>query len=43
VRDPVVSVVTGAGALKAFASIAGFAALGLGLSALAMRRRLRLG
>jgi ABC-2 type transport system permease protein len=43
VRDPVISVVTGEGAVKAFASIAGFAAVGLGLSALAMRRRLRLG
>lgn len=43
VRDPVISVVTGEGALKAFASITGFAALGLGMSALALRRRLRVG
>jgi len=43
IRDPVISVVSGEGAAKAFLSLAGFAALGFGLSALALRRRLRRG
>lgn len=43
VRDPVVSAITGADAAKAFASIAGIAALSMGASALALRHRLRTG
>ena len=43
VRDPVISTLTGEDAWKAFASIAGIAALSLGLSGLALRHRLRTG
>jgi len=43
IRDPVVSTLTGEDALKAFASIVGIASVSLGLSALALRHRLRTG
>ena len=43
VRDPVISTLTGENALKAFASIIGIAAISLGLSAGALRHRLRTG
>ena len=43
VRDPVISTLTGEDAWKAFASIVGIGALSLGMSALALRHRLRTG
>jgi ABC-2 type transport system permease protein len=43
VRDPVISTLSGEHALEAFASIVGIGALSLGLSALALRHRLRTG
>jgi len=43
VRDPVVSALSGETAAKALGSITLFAAIGLGMSALALRRRLRTG
>lgn len=43
VRDPVISTLTGEDAWKAFASIVGIGAASLGLSALALRHRLRTG
>lgn len=43
VRDPVISTITGEDALKAFAAIIGIGAASLSLSALALRRRLRVG
>jgi len=43
VRDPVISTLTGEDAWKAFASIIGIGALSLGMSALALRHRLRVG
>ena len=43
VRDPVISTLTGADALKAFVSIIGIATISLGLSAGALRHRLRTG
>jgi ABC-2 type transport system permease protein len=43
VRDPVISAINGEAALEAILAIVGIAAFGLGLSALALRRRLRLG
>lgn len=43
VRDPVVSTLTGEDAWKAFASIVGIGALSLGMSAAALRHRLRVG
>ena len=43
VRDPVISTITGEDAWKAFASIVGIGALSLGMSALALRHRLRTG
>ena len=43
VRDPVISTLTGSDAAKAFISIAGIGAASLGLSAMALRHRLRTG
>jgi ABC-2 type transport system permease protein len=43
VRDPVISTLTGEDAWKAFASIVGIGAMSLGMSALALRHRLRTG
>jgi len=43
VRDPVISTLTGSDAWKAFASIIGIGAVSLGLSAAALRHRLRTG
>lgn len=43
VRDPVISTLTGEHALEAFASIVAIGSVGLGLSSLALRHRLRTG
>jgi ABC-2 type transport system permease protein len=43
IRDPVISTISSEAFLRAIASIAGVAALSIGLSALALRRRLRVG